>query len=307
MSKLKAGVVGAGVFGQYHANKYFDNPDVELCGIFDTNLDTSKELANRFNCSAYDTYDNILEAVDIVTIAVPAAYHYEFALKALKARKHAFVEKPIAATLNDANALETAANSSGLVLAVGHQERAVGQVLGLFDVDEQPLTIEAVRNGPWSLRGTDVSVTLDLMTHDLDLVGTISSYPAGVKVKAAGVIERSENLDEISAELDLPNGMKALLSSSRLKSERERWMKITYPSGEFYIDFITREIRNTSKHIFDIDFLNHPHVKDSLGYNLNCFVDAVLGKTSRPLVTAQEAVWAVSRAEEIDKACSGSA
>src|SRR3569623_1119646 len=166
---LKAGVIGTGVFGGYHAKKYAEMDGIQLMGVYDTPPERCFAMAEQLNVEPFGDLDDLFKACDIITVAAPATTHAAAALAALKAGKSVYVEKPLAATLEDADKLLALAAKSGLVLACGHQERVVFRAMGLFAVPEKPLRLEAVRRGTPSPRSQDVSVVLDLMIHDIDL------------------------------------------------------------------------------------------------------------------------------------------
>jgi len=191
---LKAGVVGAGVFGGYHAKKYAELPDVDLVAVFDIDLARAAALAEPLGATPYDDMATFLAAVDVVTVATPAVHHAGAALAALKAGKPVYSEKPLAVTPQDADAMVAAARKAGVPLACGHQERVVFQAMGLLDIPEQPLRLEAVRRGTPSDRNLDVSVVLDLMIHDIDLALALCAAEP-VTVEGEGAITRSTSLD----------------------------------------------------------------------------------------------------------------
>ena len=167
---LKAGVVGAGVFGGYHAHKYASLPGVRLMGVLDADAPRAVALADKLGVTAYTDIDAFLAQVDVVTVASPASTHAEVARQALNWDRHVYVEKPLALKVADARALVSLARDKGMVLAVGHQERAIFRAMGLLDAPETPVRIEAVRRSSYYPgRGTDVSCVLDMGIHDLDL------------------------------------------------------------------------------------------------------------------------------------------
>ncbi len=162
----------------------------------------------------------------------------------MNAGKHVFVEKPLAANLREADALVRLAEQRGLVLHTGHQERFVMRHLGLFDGNVKPLKIECHRASPFSPRNTDVSVVLDLMIHDIDLVHQLNASPiAEMRASERFVSARS---DEVSATMTLADGMEVELFASRMADARKRFMRVVYPDGEIYIDFLTREMTNST-------------------------------------------------------------
>lgn len=298
---LKAGVIGAGVFGGYHANKYAQSAQAQLVGVFDIDMGRASITAQNHGAQGFDDLAAFLVAVDIVTIATPAATHFEMAKAALGAGKPVLIEKPIAQTAEQADELIKLAHDKGLVLAVGHQERAVFEAMGLLDIDEVPTRIEAARVGRASERGTDVSVTLDLLIHDADLV--MALMPGDfTDVKAIGKNVYTQTADEIAAEITFENGGAAHLISGRTAQETTRTMRIEYPSGVIDMDFVRREFSNTTPHKLNADFAVTPQGQDPLGANVERFIDAVLGKADKPLVRGQGGARALSLALAIDKA-----
>src|SRR5665213_231064 len=159
---LGAGVVGAGVFGGHHAARYAELAGVALAAVLDTHPDRALALAERHGGEAFDDLGAFLAAVDVVSVASPAVSHGRVALAALRAGKCVYVEKPIATTLEDADAIVAEAAGRGLVAACGFLERAAFQAIGLLDAPRPPVRLEAARLGPPSARNLDVSVVLDL-------------------------------------------------------------------------------------------------------------------------------------------------
>ena len=166
---LRGGVIGAGVFGGYHARQYANQSGARLAAVFDPHPERAQAVAGQHGGQGFTDLAAFLDAVDVVTVASPASHHAEGAIAALQAGKPVYVEKPLAVSLEDADRIVAEAARDKLVIACGHQERVVFQSIGLFDIPEQPLRLEAVRFGPASERSLDVSVVLDLMIHDLDL------------------------------------------------------------------------------------------------------------------------------------------
>ena len=298
---LRAGVMGAGVFGGYHARQYANAANVQLTGIFDPDKARADEVAGRHDAQGFDDLAAFLAQVDVVTVASPAVYHVEGALAALKAGKPVYVEKPLAVSLRDADKIIDEAAKQGLVVACGHQERLVFQAIGLFDTTERPLRLEAVRHGPKSERSLDVSVVLDLMIHDLDLALALAGAEP-LSAEAEGVSSYSGGWDQVSAEVSFTNGFTARFDASRMAPGRKRTMKLVYPSGELEIDFISREFRNTTASKLNPDFQETAGAKDPLGASVAGFLACVRGETDRPIVTAVEAARALDLALAIEQA-----
>ena len=301
---LKAGVVGAGVFGGYHAKKYAELEGVTLVGVYDIDLARAQALAEPLGAQAFDDMDAFLAAVDVVTVATPAVHHAEAALKALKAGKPVYSEKPLAVTPEDADRMVAAAAKAGVPLACGHQERVVFQAMGLLDIPEQPLRLEAVRRGTPSDRNLDVSVVLDLMIHDIDLALALCEAQP-MTVDGEGAITRSTSLDWVKVEAMFENGFIAVFDSSRVAEARERTMKVVYPSGEVEIDFLQRTFRNTTPFPLIENFTETPAGKDPLGLSVAGFLAAVRGEAPRPVVTGEEAARALDLALAVEQAAEG--
>jgi len=243
MTKLRAGVLGAGAFGRIHARKYAEDARVTLAGIYDPDDERATELANTHGVEAFGSAEELLRVVDVVTIASPPSFHGETARAALSAGKHVLIEKPLATDVATGQALVRLAAERKLVLGCGHQERLVFQAMGLLDAPEKPSYIESVREGPWTGRSADVSVTLDLMVHDLDLaLQLLKATPQ--RIGATARSEHGRTADAIEAKLAFA-GAEAVFTSSRVAQARRRTMRAVYPSGEVRIDFIARSFENS--------------------------------------------------------------
>jgi predicted dehydrogenase len=298
---LRGGVIGAGVFGGYHARQYAKLPGVVLSAVLDPHPERAAKVAVPLGGRAFHEMAEFLEAVDVVTIASPATHHAEHVLAALAAGKPVYVEKPIAVSLADAEKIRALAHAKGLVVACGHQERVVFQAMGLLDVPEQPLLLEALRHGPPSERSQDVSAILDLMVHDLDLALSLSAAdPFGAE--GEGRFGASGGWDVARAEVSFEDGFTALFDVSRMAPERKRTMRVVYPSGEVEIDFITRAFRNTTPFALNPDFADTPAATDPLGASVEGFLQAVRGVAPRPVVTADEAIRALDLALAVERA-----
>ena len=297
---LRGGVIGAGVFGAYHARQYARLSGVDLAAVYDPHPERAAALAMPLGGRAFATLEEFLEAVDVVTVASPAAWHAEQALAAVKAGKPVYIEKPIATDVAKADAVAQEAARRNLVVACGHQERVLFQIMGLFDIPAQPLRLEAVRHGTVSDRSLDVSVVLDLMIHDLDLALALSSA-APATAEGEGAILRSASWDVARSEVTFDDGFTALFDVSRVAEARRRTMKLVYPSGELEIDFLTREFRNTTGFALNADFAETPAAKDTLGASIEAFLAAVRGDAPRPIVTAAEAIAALDLALAVEQ------
>ncbi|GAM96484.1 oxidoreductase, Gfo/Idh/MocA family [alpha proteobacterium U9-1i] len=300
MTKLKAGVIGAGVFGAHHASKYRADPRVELVGVYDLDAERTEALADALQVRKFNNMDDMLDLLDIVTVASPALTHASAAAAALEYSKHVLIEKPIATSVLEADLLIAVAQANKRVLACGHQERLVFNAMGLFSTPEKPIRIESVREGPWTGRSADVSVTLDLMVHDLDLaLQLMGEAPSQVRAKA--LHEKGATADWIEATLAFGD-TEAVFTASRVADGRTRTMRAVYPSGEVQIDFLARTFENTTSFPLNADFSQTPDGADPLGANVRRFVDAVLGQAPRPVVTGEEAKAVLELALAVDEA-----
>ena len=238
--RLQVGLIGAGHFGRYHALKLAGAARAKLVGLYDANPERAKEVAWEAGCPVRGL-DELLGLSQAVVIAAPAEYHFDLASKALTLGKHVLVEKPIAATLEQAGALAALARAQGVVLQVGHLERfsaahgAVSKRMG------KPLYIEAVRIAPFKVRGTDVSVILDLMIHDLDLILALTDSDV-VSVDAVGAPVASEHDDIANARIRFANGAVATITASRISLKTERKMRIFSQTGYLTVDFSARKL-----------------------------------------------------------------
>ncbi len=303
MKTLRAGVAGAGVFGGYHARKYAEAEGVDLVGIYDRGTGRAETLAELIGapCFLADQWDPFIAGLDVLTIAAPALAHASLAVKALEAGVHVYVEKPIAASVQESEAILAAARETGKVVACGHQERIVFQEMGLFSTPEKPTRIEAVRQGPWTGRSDDVSVVLDLMIHDLDLALALAGTEA-TSVTAKGKAVESALSDDTRAEIEFAGGLTAVFQASRVAEGRARSMKLVYPSGELEIDFMNRTFENSTPFKLNPHFSETARGRDPLGASVSDFLAAVRGEIARPAVTAEEAARALVLALAVDQA-----
>jgi len=294
-SPVEIGIAGAGVFGGYHAAKFASLPGARLVGVYDLDADRAAALAGRHGVGPVASFDELVAMCAAVVVATPATNHGEQALAAIAAGRAVLVEKPLAATAMQAALVAERAEAQGVVVQVGHQERAVFAALGILASDERPMAIESVRAGPWSGRAADVSVTLDLMIHDLDLVALLFGSPAAIDILDA----RSEHggIDAVSVRLAFEGGQTAMLSSSRVAPERTRTMRLSYASGSADVDFLRRTLDNGSGIALAGDFAER--VADPLAAADAAFLAAISGH-GPTLADARAGAAAVAVAERID-------
>lgn len=300
MDALKVGVAGAGVFGNYHAQKAAASPRADLVGVFDLDGARADAVASEYGARGFDAFSALLDACDAVIVAVPATWHEALVGEALDAGRHVLVEKPLALTAEAARRLAGLAVTNGLVLQVGHQERFVARAMGIFAIEETPIRLESVRAGPPPADGRagDVSVIWDLMIHDLDLAACMVGR-AFSGVSTEGRVGASGHLDAATCEFRFIAGGSAWLHASRAAEARERTMKLVYPSGEIAVDFLTRKVVNTTPYQVRVDIA--ADLPDPLRAADESFFKACRGE-AMSFVPGHGAVAAVAMAEAAEAA-----
>lgn len=241
---LKMGVIGVGNMGQHHVRILSLLKDIELVGVSDSNLARGIEIASQYQTHFYEHYQELLPHVDAVCIAVPTKIHHQVGEKCLKAGVHVLIEKPIAASIAEAESLVNLAAETGCILQVGHIERFNPAFRELSKViqTENILALEARRLSPYSDRANDVSVVLDLMIHDIDLLLELSASPV-VKLTASGNTSgNSGNLDYVTANLGFANGVVATLTASKVTHRKIRCLAVHCKNSLIETDFLKNEI-----------------------------------------------------------------
>ncbi|WP_425407732.1 Gfo/Idh/MocA family protein [Hyphococcus sp.] len=294
---IKVGVAGAGVFGGYHASKYARNAQAPLTAVYDPDAQRAVALAGKHNVEAISDFEDLLAATDAIIVAAPATAHFEIACAALKAQKHVFIEKPITLNVADADTLIDLASENNAVLQVGHQERYVFEAAGLFGRSRAPLKIDSVRSAAGSGRCEDVSVVLDLLIHDIDLVRHLSQAEISSLSAKGGD-------HEASAELGLTNGSVVSLMASRRTPAPERRMTLVYDDGVIEFDFLRRRVSNSTPAILQPEmFADAPTLafSDPLAFGANEFIANIMnGRT--PTVSGRDGREALRWALRIEQA-----
>lgn len=298
-TSLKAGVIGAGVFGGHHARKYAGSGRAKLIGVYDPHAERAAELARSLETKAYDSAEALIADCEAVTIASPAIAHYDAAKLALEAGRHVLCEKPLADTAARGRELIAIAEGKGLVLQVGHQERFVFRAMGVFDIAAAPRRVLARRMGIPSRRNLDVSVTVDLMIHDLDLaIALAQAEMTGLDASAHCVA--NPTADEAEARLTFADGYEAHLVSSRVADALDRVMRIEYADGFVEVDFVKKTFVNETGFDLNPDFAEDPEARDALGANVNAFIRSVLDGAP-VIVPAEAGLAALAAARDIDR------
>jgi predicted dehydrogenase len=237
---LKIGVLGAGHLGKIHLNCIKQIGQYDLVGFYDPAEETAKQVEEEMGVSSFDSIDALIDAVDVVDIVTPTVSHFECASKALRKRRHVFIEKPIVATPDEANALKELAAEAGVKVQVGHVERFNPAFIAAEPFIGEPLFVEAHRLALFNPRGTDVPVVLDLMVHDLDILLTIVKSPVE-HVSASGVSIVSPTPDITNARIEFANGAVANLTASRLSMKNMRKTRIFQNDAYITVDFLEKK------------------------------------------------------------------
>ena len=246
LEPIRVGVIGIGNMGQHHVRVLSLMKDIKLIGISDVNIDRGIETASRYQTRFFEDYHELLLHVDAVCIAVPTRFHHSVGMAALKAGVHVLIEKPIAATIAEAESLVNAAATEGCILQVGHIERfnPVFQELSNVLKTEEVIALEAHRMSPYCDRANDVSVVLDLMIHDIDLVLELADSPV-VRLTASGsrASQTSQYLDYVTATLGFANGIVATLTASKITHRKIRRICAHTKRSLTEADFLNSEIQ----------------------------------------------------------------
>lgn len=232
---LRLGVVGAGSLGFHHLRIARDLEGIDTVGFYDVRPERAKEVSDTLGLRAYARYEALLGEVDALVVATPTRTHAEVSEAALGRGIHVFIEKPIAATIEEADRILAAAADTGAEVQVGHVERFNTAVLGAHPYLERPLFIESHRLAQFSERGADVAVVLDLMIHDVDLVASLVGSPIE-DIQATGIPVLTDSVDIANARIRFRSGAVANLTASRVSADRLRKIRIFQRSGYLSLD-----------------------------------------------------------------------
>jgi predicted dehydrogenase len=233
---LPVGVIGVGMLGWHHARHLKSMAEADLVGVYDIRPERAERVARALGTRACGSREELLNRAAAVTVAVPTPAHAEVGLAALEAGRPVLIEKPLAATLDQADALVQAAARGSLLLQVGHIERFNRAIRAAEPFLDRPSFIEGERLAPFQPRGTDVPVVLDLMVHDLDLILHLARGAATVDVRANGAAVLSGLLDVAHARVEFANGLVASVTASRIARERIRRLRVYQDEGYFSLD-----------------------------------------------------------------------
>lgn len=297
MNKLPIGVIGVGHLGKLHTKMFKQIENCNLVGVFDSNLEQAKLVAKEFSTDFFNTFEDLISNVQAVSIAATTSAHYEIAKKCFENGVHVFIEKPITATIQQAEELVEISKNKNLKLQVGHIERFNPGLIALDTYINEPRFIQTDRLSQFNPRGTDVAVVLDLMIHDIDII--LSLIKSEVKhIEANGVAVVSDHIDIANARIQFENGAVANVTASRISQKKMRKMRIFQKDHYISLDFITgvseiyrllpvdSPVDSASISFGEIGIGNkkkrlvyeQPEHKEinALNYELQLFVDAVL-------------------------------
>lgn len=237
---LKVGVFGVGHLGKFHLNNWKEIAGVKLVGFFDPNADTAKQVAEEYGLKRYTDAEKLIDACDIVDVVTPTDQHYEVCMSAIRKGKHVFVEKPLAATIKEGRDIVNFVREAGVKLQVGHIERFNPAFLAIKNIPLQPMFIEVHRLAQFNPRGTEVSVIMDLMIHDIDII--LSLVKSDVKnISASGVAVITDTPDIANVRIEFNNGCVANLTSSRISMKKMRKMRLFQKDAYIGVDFLEKK------------------------------------------------------------------
>lgn len=319
MNKLKVGVIGVGHLGKLHTKMFKSIENCELIGVYDTNSEIANTVAQEFQINVFNSIDDLLKNTDAVSIAATTSAHYQLAKIAFEFNNHVFIEKPITATIEEAEELVKISNEKKLNLQVGHIERFNPGLLALEHFINDPKFIQSDRLAQFNPRGTDVAVVLDLMIHDIDIILSFIKSPVK-NIEANGVEVVSDHIDIANARIQFENGAVANVTASRISQKKMRKMRIFQKDTYLSLDFVTgvsevyhllpvdSPVSNGSISFGEIGIgdrkkrlvYEQPESKEvnALQYELQLFVNSVLNNT-KPLVSGEDGLRALKVAEAI--------
>lgn len=297
---LRIGVFGVGHLGKFHLNNWKEIEDVIITGFYDPNDINAKSVQEKYLLKRYTDAELLMEECDAIDIVAPTLFHFELCSLALRKGKHVFVEKPLANTMDEARALVKLAKESNVKFQVGHVERFNPAFLSLKNYRLQPMFIEVHRLAQFNPRGTDVSVILDLMIHDIDIVLNLVKSNVSY-ISANGVAVMSDTPDIANVRIEFDNGCVANLTSSRISMKKMRKMRLFQKDAYIGIDFLDKKTEiiklnepgDKNVFTFDIDTNNgkktiaiaSPAVQDAnaIKMELEAFKNAIVNNTETPV------------------------
>ena len=314
---LRAGVIGCGHLGKFHIKQLSESKRYQLSGVFDKNLDIARVVSMEFNCDFFDNSVDLINKSDVICIVTPTPFHFKYAKECIASNVHIFIEKPVCENLKDSNDLIQLNKKRNLKIQVGHVERFNPAFTSIKNKIKNPMFIESHRLAQFNPRGTDVSVVLDLMIHDIDII--LSSVDSEIKkISSSGVSVISSTPDIANARIEFKNGCVANLTASRVSIKNMRKTRFFQTGKYISIDFLNKsseiiEIDNNSNEVplMKLDladgctkniFFSRPNIKENNAIldELNSFADSITNDT-RPIVDLVDGHKALFVANEIIK------
>jgi len=315
---LNVGVFGVGHLGKFHLNNWKEIEGVQLVGFYDPDNATAKAVQNKYNLQRFDDPAELMNKCDAVDIVAPTNYHFELCEKALRKSKHVFVEKPMADTMDQAKQVVKLVKESRVKFQVGHVERFNPAFISLNGYELKPMFIEVHRLAQFNPRGTEVSVILDLMIHDIDII--LKLVKSDVKnISASGVAVMTDTPDIANVRIEFNNGCVANLTSSRISMKKMRKMRLFQKDAYIGIDFLEKKSEiikmkspGQDDHLFSFDIetpqgkraiaVDNPVIKENnaIRTELTAFRDAIINNTAT-VVTETDGYSAMDVAHQILK------
>jgi predicted dehydrogenase len=299
---LKVGIFGVGHLGKFHISNWKEIEGVKIIGFFDPNNDNANEVINTHGLKRFSDEEKLIEACDIIDVITPTNLHYEVCMMAIRKGKHVFVEKPLAHTLQEGKDLVNMVREAGVKMQVGHVERFNPAYLALKELNLNPMFIEVHRLAQFNPRGTEVSVILDLMIHDIDII--LSLVKSDVKsISASGVAVMTDTPDIANVRIEFNNGCVANLTSSRISMKKMRKVRLFQKDAYIGIDLLEKKTEiiklkqpeDVDAFSFDIDTPNgkktiaiaNPSIEplNAIKLELESFVDAIVN--NKPTVVSE--------------------
>ena len=316
-NKLKVGVLGAGHLGKIHLRLLNQSERYELVGFYDPNQEQAQKVVAEFGYTYFDSIDKLIAAVEVVDIVTPTLSHYECAMKAIAAKRHIFIEKPITNTVEEAEQIYRLLEANHLKGQVGHVERFNPAFVAAKPAIKNPMFIEVHRLAEFNPRGTDVSVVLDLMIHDIDVLLSVVHSPVK-QVEASGVAVISKSPDITNARIEFENGCVANLTASRISMKNMRKSRFFQRDAYISVDFLEKKVevihmKDAPENPGEYDmilqnaegdrkqiYFEHPEVlpSNAILNELETFADAIEHNTT-PVVTFQQGTEALRLAKQI--------
>jgi predicted dehydrogenase len=299
---LKVGIFGVGHLGKFHITNWKEIEGIKIIGFFDPNNDNANEVINTHGLKRFSDEEKLIEACDIIDVITPTNLHYEVCMMAIRKGKHVFVEKPLAHTLQEGKDLVNMVQEAGVKMQVGHVERFNPAYLALKELNLNPMFIEVHRLAQFNPRGTEVSVILDLMIHDIDII--LSLVKSDVKsISASGVAVMTDTPDIANVRIEFNNGCVANLTSSRISMKKMRKVRLFQKDAYIGIDLLEKKTEiiklkqpeDIDVFSFDIETPNgkktiaiaNPIIEplNAIKLELESFVDAIVN--NKPTVVSE--------------------